>query len=902
VLCAGVAVAPARAAVVVVHNRTSGVIEVAATSSAATVRSVAPQQVLPVELGTEPAITVRHAGQEQTYTAIPDSIVEVVAAGGALAIRPRPLVETHRVDLLPADAPSASPTVIPVRLLVSPSAAADEYGPVAAQIAAASRFFERWAGVRFEVTGTEASQMLAESHDLSRLWRTFRETLDAPPGELWIGLAPARANAIKNAIEGELRPLAGHLLLPLAGPHVAESDLQEYVLHGLGHYLGATHAADTQSIFRGTLRGQAAAAAGEIVVDPLNALILNLVGRQWATVGGGGLPALPAVTRRYLHVLYQQAARETPGDGWNVALARWSDEVRLPAGRYLAAWDDGAYHAGDVLGPWWNIDDQPRLDGQPLFTGPRRPAWICDRTSPQATLDAWVEFWGGDCLPGQVQATVAADPAQGAVQHFLVNASVALDRPGQPRTALRVLPRWVRRIVWQPLAPTFQPGTIWLRDGRQRAFRSVRFQDKALRVLGESGIEELPLATLAELHLPRVDLWDAWFEMLAVLAPHQSGQMLRVETTTGLRATTSTERFQVDRYPPDNDPARRYHVVQPCWSLDPLWLSFPQIRLWRWTAPTALPLSWQEPAIGRSGTTFSTAWPPQVDRNVQGGPLLVGGRLGLTGFGVHAPTELTFPLPPAVEAMQTRLGLDQRAGDGGCVRATIRLESAAPGAAPALLYHSPTLVGGGQLLDTGMLRLPAAEEPRRLVLAVQPTQDRRPPGADLLDVRGLFDWLDPVVVFQPQRLSVEVRARLARWVPAWSGWTIVEPPADLPQLANYWTAEANNQWRFRLAAAAHPQPLRLRRTLEVGPAADRLVIAVSRPTELAPSTIAVLVDGRQVQQFEVPAVARDQMPTPVTVSLAEFRGRPVNVDLVQRSTERRALVFWRRLEVVGSER
>ena len=60
---------------------------------------------------------------------------------------------------------------------------------------------------------------------------------------------------------------------------------------------------------------------------------------------------------------------------------------------------------------------------------------------------------------------------------------------------------------------------MFYRDGRALDFRSVRWGDTGIRLLREQGVVEVPFTQIAELHLPRMNAWDAHFEQLAVVTP-----------------------------------------------------------------------------------------------------------------------------------------------------------------------------------------------------------------------------------------------------------------------------------------------------------------------------------------------------------------------------------------------
>lgn len=431
-------------------------------------------------------------------------------------------------------------------------------------------------------------------------------------------------------------------------------------------------------------------------------------------------------------------------------------EIAQPP-RYTASWDDGREISGDRLGPWYRAEHQPGLAGQTLPIRGASPLWLRQSSLPPAGLaGSWIEFWGWDRLPGRVVGVRSAEAGQPA--HLLVAAAGVGDRPGPGGSAaLAVLPRWVRRVVCEPAAPRYQPATLLCRDGRRIAIRAVRLAHDAFRVLRPEGVEEVPLAAIAELHFPACDAWENYRAQLAELESGPSGTLLQIESAEGLRATTSVERFRADRTPADEDPAHWYHFVRPAWSRDGFWMPLRQIRGWRWWPAAQVPLECIEPAAVRRRGEISDAWQWHAGRNVQGGPLASGGRQHAWGFGVQATCELEFVLPAGARRFRSRLGLDWLAGSGGCVRPEVLQYN---GNAKTTLYPGTLQIGSREVRDTGWLDLAAGNAaPRRLVLRVGSASREGPPGTDPFDIRDIFDWLEPVIALDAGWLQSELAGR-----------------------------------------------------------------------------------------------------------------------------------------------
>jgi hypothetical protein len=567
--------------------------------------------------------------------------------------------------------------------------------------------------------------------------------------------------------------------------------------------------------------------------------------------------------------------------------------------RYTGLWIDGTRLSGETLGPWHETKSSPKLAGRDLFDANQPIRWLIDNALPVAGApDAVIELAGGDCLPGRVIGY--SDGSEAANRrlppHVTVAATTPVDWPDGPsRPHLRVTLPWLKRIVWQRIAHRYQPRTLFLADGRQVAFRSVRFSAAGLQVLREGEIREFGLGEIAELHLPPIDPWDAYFDQLSGFSPGPGVRLVRWETSTGIRVTGTTERFQARSHGAADQPANWLHLVQPAWCLDPLWIRHDTIRVRAYFLPHEVPLTRIEPAAARSQSDLGGGWPWQLDRNVESGPLESGGAAFPWGFGVHAASELEFPLPPAARAMRTRLGLDHLAGRGGCVRASIYLGSTRT----QPIYSSNWIVGSGEVSDTGRLALPGPpNQPDRLILQVDPAHAGRPAGADPLDIRDALDWLEPAITLDAERVPVEVLLRSPRRIAAWQGWKVTMGDAEAVRLVSRWDESDPRDLGYRLLAAVGQEPLRLTGKLVPRPYRDQLLLQVSRPTDSTPSRLEVRLDGLPVVQFDVPVRGSPQFP-PLIVPLGAYHHREATVDLIQYSQDERALVEWGAINLVN---
>lgn len=123
-----------------------------------------------------------------------------------------------------------------------------------------------------------------------------------------------------------------------------------------------------------------------------------------------------------------------------------------------------------------------------------------------------VELSGGDRLAGEVLgwSNGLEDPFETIPAYFLVRPLAPVYPPeARHQQTIRVQANHVRRIVWEAMAgETYQPGTVWLRNGGRISFRTCRWSNSTVNLLAATGLKEIPLSDLAEIHLPLDDEWQ----------------------------------------------------------------------------------------------------------------------------------------------------------------------------------------------------------------------------------------------------------------------------------------------------------------------------------------------------------------------------------------------------------
>ena len=221
------------------------------------------------------------------------------------------------------------------------------------------------------------------------------------------------------------------------------------------------------------------------------------------------------------------------------------------AGRYLAVFADGRRVSGDDLSGWHEHPGSVRLGGT-VLSDPKRPLlWLRDRSlepwQARYKCPGYIEFVGGDRIVGRVVGAKGSSEAGGLYTpaHVLLKPAEKLPPPvpGAPEH-VRILPGRIQRIVWGPPSKRrLNPGNLYCAGGRRLSFVGVRWRKDSVTLLLDKGTCDVKLSEVAEIHMPRVDPWKAYYRELATLSPSLRARLLRFETTGGLIATGSEMRF-----------------------------------------------------------------------------------------------------------------------------------------------------------------------------------------------------------------------------------------------------------------------------------------------------------------------------------------------------------------------
>jgi hypothetical protein len=144
----------------------------------------------------------------------------------------------------------------------------------------------------------------------------FEREVKPSPARLAIGFTSQWEMARGRIhMAGTRGPLHSHILVREANPQIGEAERLEFLLHELGHYLGAAHSPERDSVMRPVLGDkQAGRTAFRIGFDPVNALVIAMVGEEIRRRKVTRLADLSNETKLRLRQIYTELSRSIPND------------------------------------------------------------------------------------------------------------------------------------------------------------------------------------------------------------------------------------------------------------------------------------------------------------------------------------------------------------------------------------------------------------------------------------------------------------------------------------------------------------------------------------------------------------------------------------------------------------
>ena len=184
------------------------------------------------------------------------------------------------------------------------------------RVADASKILERHSGIRLKVVAVSTWDSEDAQHDFSQAMREFEREVMPSPASLAIGFSSQyKAERGRIHMGGTRGPLHPYILLKERSPNLRETERLELLVHELGHFLGASHSPEPQSVMRPLLTGALQRRVGaRIQFDPVNTLLMGMLGEEVRMLGVRRLSDVSAATKERMLEIYRVLDVALPQD------------------------------------------------------------------------------------------------------------------------------------------------------------------------------------------------------------------------------------------------------------------------------------------------------------------------------------------------------------------------------------------------------------------------------------------------------------------------------------------------------------------------------------------------------------------------------------------------------------
>ncbi|MGH7168977.1 MAG: hypothetical protein ACRELG_01695, partial [Gemmataceae bacterium] len=332
VVCLVPSATAGRAAVVVLANRSEDEVRFTISSSAGALRpcTLAKGDVMAIPMTRGIEIAFLAGGKRHRCRVRGNEIYCFVGAGESMRLKQVGFTGTwSRPEQLASDdgdsavdrqsAKNAKVLVtVPVKILVDqaePTVQKVWEKRLRRRVKEASDILEKCCRVRLKVIEAGTWESDPKQTKLSELLRDFREKVAAGEARLVLGFTGLRVDKKEDAALGcTPRPLHTHILMR-EWKLRTEPERLEVLVHELGHFLGACHSPESDSVMRPKLGdGRANLRVFRIGFDPVNTLVMNLVAEELARRPLRSLDELSPRTRKRLLDILATLARTAPDD------------------------------------------------------------------------------------------------------------------------------------------------------------------------------------------------------------------------------------------------------------------------------------------------------------------------------------------------------------------------------------------------------------------------------------------------------------------------------------------------------------------------------------------------------------------------------------------------------------
>lgn len=268
-------------------------------------------------------ISYRSGSQRATYALNANSAYFFTATpAGGVALQQIGLGDDDSTSggrALPGDARSAPHGIIPIKIWVDeeePSRRHIWERKLRKRVEAASDVLDRHAAIKLQVVGVGSWQSDNGTTDFFDSLTEFEKEASPGGAQLCIGFTSQyQVMRGRTHLGGTRGPLSSHILLREWSQHVSEPERLELLIHELGHFLGASHSPEQDSVMRPVLGDrQSREKSFQIRFDPVNTLIISMVGEEVRRRRVQSFSAMTPGSTRRLKQVYASLGQAFPDD------------------------------------------------------------------------------------------------------------------------------------------------------------------------------------------------------------------------------------------------------------------------------------------------------------------------------------------------------------------------------------------------------------------------------------------------------------------------------------------------------------------------------------------------------------------------------------------------------------
>ena len=320
-----VAAFPAAADVIVLANRTIGPLDlqIKPVAGSAFNLKLASRDLAPLFLDGRAHVAFTIAGEPKQYLMDANSVYYFgQAKDGTIDLRKIGLGEdatTVEGRELPGQAISATSAVIPVKILVDDDEPAKQHvweRRLRQRVEAASAVLNKYCRVQLKVVAVDKWDTDDATTDFFASLSEFEREVKPFPARVTIGFTSQyQVTQGRVHMAGTRGPLHTHILVREWGRQMTEPERLELLVHELGHFLGASHSPEQDSVMRPVLGNRQAVRAGfQVRFDPVNTLVMGMVGEELRRRRIDRVVEMTPDSKRRLRQIYQALAPTMPQD------------------------------------------------------------------------------------------------------------------------------------------------------------------------------------------------------------------------------------------------------------------------------------------------------------------------------------------------------------------------------------------------------------------------------------------------------------------------------------------------------------------------------------------------------------------------------------------------------------